>query len=121
MRRERLWLAVFLLAAGIGGAWVATGIPDPAQTVRTEAPGVPPAGAAPVQVTDPVPAASGDDVMRRAIDSVTGQQLCEAPPVELTEEMKRIVEEALAKAPIPTVPPDTPGGVTNIHRRLVAC
>ncbi len=122
MRRERVWLAVVLVATGIGAAWVATDIPEPAQTVRIETPASQPARGTPVQVTDPsAPALSVDDIMRQATDNVTGRPLCDAPPVDLTEEQKRIVEEALSKAPIPPVPPDTPGGVINIHRRLVPC
>jgi hypothetical protein len=122
MRRERVWVALFLVAAGIGGTWVATEIPEPAQTVRTQAPVSQPAGGTPAQFTDAsAPAPSIDDVMRQAADSVTRRPLCVAPPVELTEEQKRIVDEALSKAPIPTVPPDTPGGVINVHRRLVPC
>jgi hypothetical protein len=65
MRRERLWLAVFLVAAGIGGAWVATDIPDPVQTVRIEARAAQPAVGAPVQATEPSEHASSiDEVMR---------------------------------------------------------
>ncbi len=122
MRRERVWLAVFLVAAAIGGARVTTDIPEPAQRVRIEVPASQPANGPPVQFTDPsAPVLSIDEVMRQATDNVTGRPFCDSPPVELTEEQKRIVEEALSKAPIPAVPPDTPGGLINIHRRLVPC
>jgi len=107
-----VWLTVFLVAAGIGGAWVLTETPEEAQTVRVETP-VP-------SDTAPVPAAvSIDELIRQQVD---GRTFCEAPPVELTEEQKRSLDEILAKAPIPpTVPADTPDAVINIHRRVVPC
>ena len=60
--------------------------------------------------------------MRQVVDNLTGRPLCDAPPIELTEEQKREVEKTLSTAPIPpTVPADTPGAVSNVHRRLVPC
>jgi hypothetical protein len=113
MRWQRLRLAVFLTAAGIAGAWTLTGAQDAGQIVRLDAP---------ASQSVPTTALSMEDMIRQAIDSLAGQALCEAPPVELTEEMKQAIEKTLSTLPMPpTVPSDTGGAVTNIHRRVVPC
>ena len=114
MRWQRLGLAVFLAAAGIAGVWVMTGMQDGGQVVRVDAPASQPAG------SELVPGQSIDDMMRKLTEAMAGQTFCDAPPVELTEEQKRLVEEIQSTLPPPpTVPGDA--GVTNIHRRVVPC
>ena len=125
MRGQRLGLAVVLAAGGVGGRWIWTSGPDPAQTVRVEAPPSQPTDGQPAWFTDPsapAPPVGIEELVRQVTDSLAGRPLCEAPPVELTEDQKREIERTLSTAPIPpTVPTDTPGAVINIHRRLVPC
>jgi hypothetical protein len=115
MRWQRLVLVLFMAVAVIAGAWVLAGAADPGQTVRVDAPPTFPATAAP-------PTTLSADEQRRMIDNLTGQRLCDAPPVELTDEMAHTIERTLSTLPLPpTVPSDTPGGVINVHRPLVPC
>ena len=63
-----------------------------------------------------------DELLRQAAENATSGRLCEGPPIEMPEELKREIERALASVPIATtVPSDAPAGVINIHRRLVPC
>ena len=125
MRRQHIGLAVCLAAAAIAAAWVLTDTPEEAETVRVEAPAPGPAPGPPAWFTDatrPAAPLNIDELMRQATDNLTGRPLCDAPPIELTDEQKREVEKALSTAPIPpTVPPDTPGAVSNVHQRLMPC
>jgi hypothetical protein len=124
MGRERVWLAVFLAAAAIAGARVVTDRPKPEKTVRVEVPLQPIEGPS-AWLTDPTASTaplSIDELMRKVTDNLAVRPLCDAPPVELTEEQKQALERTLSTVPIPpTVPADTPGAVSNVHRRLVPC
>ena len=107
---------MFLAAAGIAGVWVVTDTQDGGQVVRVDAPASQPAG------SGLVPGRSIDDMMRKLTEAMASQTWCDAPPVELTEEQKRLVEEVQSTLPPPpTVPDYTAGEVTNIHRRVVPC
>jgi hypothetical protein len=121
MRWQRLWVAVFLAAAGIAGVWVLTDTQDGGQVVRVDAPASQPADAGPGVVT--VPGQQNlDDMMRKLTEAMASQTWCDAPPVELTEEQKRLAEEVQSTLPTPpTVPGYAAGEVTNIHRRVVPC
>jgi hypothetical protein len=116
MRWQRLGLAVFMAAAVSGGALVVTRGSGPGHTLRVE---TPPTLATPAA---PPTTLSGDEQIRRIIDAVTAQPLCDGPPVELSDAMARAIEKTLSTLPLPpTVPSEAPGDVVNIHRPLVPC
>lgn len=108
-------MAVFLMAATIAGAWVLIGTPNASQTVRVDAPVSQPTTPSP-------PTLAIDELLRQALHNATNRPLCEAPPIEVSEDLGREVEKALATAPVPsTAPSDAPAGVINVHRRMVPC
>ncbi len=120
MQWQRLGLAVLLAAAGIAGVWVVTDSQDSGQTVRVDAPASQPADAQPAGIPAGL---TINDIRRQLNEAMAGQRFCEAPPVEMTEEQKQLVEKIQSTLPPPpTVPGDTASGVVeNIHRRVVPC
>lgn len=116
MQPQRLVVAVFLAAAGIAGVLVMTDTQEGGQAVRVDSPASQPADARPA-------GQSIEDMMRQLTDAAAGQRFCEAPPVELTEEQKQLVERIQSTLPPPPTVPgaDPANGVINIHRRVVPC
>ena len=124
---EHVWLAVFVAAEAMAGALVVTDSPQPATTVRVEAPAQP-SESPPARLTNP-PVSSApvsiDEMMRQVIANLAAHPLCTAPPVEPTDEQKAAIEKARPTVPIPPgFPAGTPGApaaAVDVHRPLVPC
>lgn len=110
-----------MAAAGIAGVWIMTD----GQVARVDAPASEPADPRPAGITDgsgPGTGLSIDDMMRQLTDAMAGRTFCDAPPVEMTDEQKQLLEKVLSTLPPPpTVPGQTDGDVINIHRHVVPC